>query len=247
MKILIADDEPLARARLRSLLAELDLQGAVLEEAANGMEALRTAVRMQPDVVLLDIHMPLMNGLQCARELARLPEGPAVVFTTAYDDYALEAFEVSACDYVLKPIRRERLAAALERTRRFGAQDWSRLSGELPAAAESRRHLCSFEHGNVRFVEVADVRYFLAEQKLTVVRTGSEKIFIDEALKALESEFGERFLRVHRNALVALPYIERLDRLGSGGVALKLRGIPERIEVSRRHLPRLREQVKSLQ
>lgn len=242
MKILVADDEPLARARLRGLLAELDLPALAVEEASNGLDALRMAVTWRPDVALLDIRMPLMNGLQCARELARLPEGPAVVFTTAYDDYALEAFEVSACDYLLKPIRRERLAAALQRAGRFGAGDWARLAASLPASG-ARRHFCAVENGNVRFVPVEEVRYFMAEQKLTVVRTDTERIHVDEALKTLELEFAGTFLRAHRNALVAVAHVERLDRLGAGGAAVKLRGVPERIEVSRRHLPRLKERL----
>ncbi len=244
MKIVIADDEPLARGRLRGLLAELVPPPEVVGEAGNGLEALRLVLRHQPDVVLLDIRMPLMDGLECARELARLPAGPAIVFTTAYEDYALEAFEVSACGYLLKPIRRERLAAALARANRFGLQDWSRLHGGLPAAQSHRRHLCSTEHGTLRLIEVDEVRYFYAEQKATVVRTASERIVIDESLKSLEAEFPERFVRVHRNALVALPHVERVDRLSTGGVALKLRGVPERIEVSRRHLPGLREHLK---
>ena len=244
MKILIADDEPLARARLRALLAELAPQPDVVGEAGNGLEALQMALGRRPDVVLLDIRMPLMDGLECARELARLPDGPAVVFATAYDDYALEAFDVAACDYLLKPIRRERLAAALEKARRFGAPEWLRLHDELPVAQQSRRHLCVTEQGTLRLIQVDEVRYFYAEQKFTVVRTASERVVIDESLKSLEAEFPERFIRVHRNALVALPHIERVDRLGTGGVALKMRGIPERIEVSRRHLPTLREQLK---
>jgi two-component system response regulator AlgR len=243
VKILIADDEPLARARLRRLLEELARADWVIEEATDGQEALKTAICLQPDVMLLDIHMPLMSGLQCARELSRLPQAPAMVFVTAYDDYALEAFEVCACDYLLKPVRLERLAGALERARRFSAKAWKKLSAELPEAPVSRQHLCSIEHGNVCFLAIEDILYFLADRKSTLARTATGRAHVDESLKSLEAEFGGRFLRVHRNALVAPVYIDRLDRLASGGVALKLKGIPERIEVSRRLLPRLRQDL----
>ncbi|WP_434111732.1 LytR/AlgR family response regulator transcription factor [Methylocaldum sp. GT1TLB] len=246
MKILIADDEAPARSRLRDLLGEIDSSLIVVGEAADGEQALRLAAQIQPDAVLLDIRMPWIDGIGTARELARLPQPPAVVFTTAYDEHALEAFEVSAVDYLLKPVRKDRLAAALRKAERFTETAWNKLETALPAGQSTRSHLCIYSHGDIRLIPVDTVLYFRAEQKYTTVRTPDGETLIDDSLKSLEEEFGKSFIRIHRNALVAIDHIVALEKSSPGGTALRLRGIPEALEISRRHLPSVRSQLKQL-
>ncbi|HYE35276.1 LytTR family DNA-binding domain-containing protein [Methylocaldum sp.] len=246
MKILIVDDEAPARNRLRDLLGEIDSTLTVVGEAADGEQALRLAAQTQPDAVLLDIRMPRIDGIAAARELARLEQPPAVVFTTAYNEYALEAFEVSAVDYLLKPVRKDRLAGALQKAERFTEATWKKLEAALPAGQSTRSHLCIHSHGELRLIPIDTVLYFRAEQKYTTVRTPAGEMLIDDPLKSLEEEFGESFIRVHRNALVAIEHVVALKKLSLGGMALRLRGIPETLEISRRHLSAVRAQFKQL-
>jgi two-component system, LytTR family, response regulator AlgR len=234
-RILIADDEAPARARLRDLLddcrAEFPL--AIVDEARNGREALEIASRDAVDIVLLDIRMPEMGGMEAARHLARLPHPPAVVFTTAYDAYALKAFEVNAIDYLLKPIRGERLLAALRKAR--GASPT--LQALDAAAGQPRRHISIHERGRVHLVPVADILYMRAEQKYVTVRTAAQEFLLEESLTHLEGEFGETFVRVHRNCLVARAAIEGFEKSGEeseSGWAVVIRGTGERLAVSRR-------------
>lgn len=246
MKILLADDEALSRERLRDLLRNVAPAAQVVGEAANGLEALNLAVKLKPDVALLDINMPGLDGIRCARELARLPEGPAVVFVTAHDDFALQAFEVAACDYLLKPVRGERLAAALARTQRLTHGQWEQIDANLPPAETVRDYICAQRSGEIRLIPVAEVLYFQADQKYTTVRTRAGEDLIEDSLKSLEREFGERFARIHRNALVAACCIERLEKGDWGGGKLRLRGLKEPMEVSRRCLPAIRALLKRL-
>jgi two-component system response regulator AlgR len=245
MKVLIVDDEPSARARLRSLLAELSPDFPVVGEAGDGSDALRRIAETGPDVVLLDVCMPRMTGLSAAREIARLEQPPAVVFVTAHDEYAVDAFEVSAIDYLLKPVRKERLAAALQRVRRFTAPAWQKLDAALPPERRpARSHLCICRHGELRLLPVSAVVYFRADSKYVTVRTEDDEGLIEESLVTLEQEFGEAFLRIHRNALVAAARIVGVARLGAGGAAVRLAGIAETLEISRRHLPAVRAWLK---
>jgi two-component system response regulator AlgR len=244
MNILIADDEAPARRRLRDLLDGIAPTAASADEAADGGEALRLAAERLPDVVFLDIRMPRLDGIEVARHLARLPKPPAVVFTTAYDDYALEAFEVSAVDYLLKPIRRERLATALHRAQRLSETAWRRLEAALPAGRPARSQLCAYRHGELRLIPAASVLFFRAEQKYTVVRTVDEEVLIDDSLKSLEDEFGDAFIRIHRNALVAAAAVIALERKADGNVAVRLRGIDEALSVSRRHLTAVKSRLR---
>jgi two-component system response regulator AlgR len=245
MKILLVDDEPAARVRLRSLLAEIDPDLTIVGEAGNGADALRQLAETEPDVVLLDVGMPRLNGLDAAREIARLERPPAVVFVTAHDDHAVEAFEVSAVDYLLKPVRKERLAAALRKARRFSGPAWRKLDAALPLEHRATRsHLCTDRHGELRLLPLAAVVYFRAETKYVTVRTEDDEALIEESLVALEQEFGAAFLRIHRNALVASDRIVGLTRLPLGGAAVRLQGVPETLEVSRRHLPAVRAWLK---
>lgn len=244
MKILIADDEPLARERLRSMLGELGGH-EVIAEAGNGRETVELAAQVHPDVVLLDIAMPVLDGLEAARHLGALGLPPAVVFCTAFDEHALSAFDAAAVDYLVKPVRSERLAAALERARRYGA---GQRHEQLAAAAHSvrRTHLCARLRGSLRLIPLDDVRFLQAEEKYVVVHHARGEDLIEESLKALESEFGDRFLRIHRNCLVARKEIVELRRSHDGQVHTALRSGGPSLEVSRRCVPGLREKLKHL-
>ncbi|MBS7458828.1 LytR/AlgR family response regulator transcription factor [Coralloluteibacterium stylophorae] len=251
MKILIADDEPLARGRLRSLLSELGAD-EVVGEAENGREALELAERLRPDLVLLDIAMPGLDGIATARQLAGMPGMPAVVFCTAYDQHALSAYDAAAIDYLLKPVRAERLGEALARvrTRRLdghrhdGAGDAMPLDG-VAQAPSRRQHLCARLRGTLRMIAIEDVRYLQAEEKYVVVHHGRGEDLVEEPLKALEQEFRDRFVRIHRNCLVARSQIVELRRGADARVKAVLRdGTP--LEVSRRCLPGLREELRNL-
>jgi len=242
VKILIADDEPLARERLRTLLAE-HADADVVGEATHGVEAIAEVQRLQPDVLLLDIAMPVMDGLEAARHINTLDSPPAIVFCTAFDAHALEAFEAAAVDYLLKPVRAERLAAALERARRMHATQ--PRNPELPPG-KARTHLSARLRGSLRLIRIEDIRYLQADEKYVTVHHGNGEDLIEESLKSLEAEFGERFLRIHRNCLVAAGALTELRRTPDGQAHVLLRGVATPLEVSRRCLPLLREQLKTL-
>ena len=241
-RILIVDDEPPARERLRSLVEGGHL-GSVVGEAATGEEALRLAGTLAPDVVLLDVRMPGMNGLEAARHMALLEAPPAIIFTTAFDAYAVEAFEAEAVGYLLKPVRAERLAAALERAARLASPALDRLAGREGQAA-ARTHIGVRRRDGVHLVPLAEVLYFAADQKYTTVRHSGGSELIEDSLRALEEEFGARFIRVHRNALVQRHCIAGLERDAAGQYQVVLRGVPERLAVSRRLAGELREQLR---
>lgn len=242
--VLIVDDEPLARLRLRSLVQELaDPACAVLGEAGNADEALMQLRGVQADVVLLDIRMPGRDGLRLAAALKSLPHAPAVVFVTAHTEHALMAFELEALDYLTKPVRRDRLAAALQRVQQRVAL---RERPTLPAAAEEPV-LVLAERGRVLRLPLAEVLYFKADQKYVTVRTATHVHIIDDALSDLEQRLGAGFLRVHRNALVALRAIRALElRPGNGGEdgtegwAVRLAPLDEWLAVSRRQVAAVR-------
>ena len=238
MKVLIADDEPLARERLRMLLsAHGDV--VVVAESGDGQATLDACARAQPDVVLLDIAMPGIDGLDVARHLAGLEPRPAVVFCTAYDSHALSAFEAAAIDYLMKPVRGERLATALERARTFLA---GRVGAAAPAAA-GRRVLCARLRGNLRLIPLEDVFYLQAEEKYVVVHHVHGEDLIEESLRSLEEEFGARFVRIHRNCLVSRERLQELRRTASGQVQAVLRGVAQPLEVSRRCVAALKAEL----
>lgn len=243
LKVVIADDEPLARERLRSLLngyAGVEL----VAEAENGMQALHACAEHQPDLVLLDIAMPGVDGLEAARHLAAFDPRPAVVFCTAYDEHALSAFEAAAIDYLMKPVRPERLAAALERARTFMAG--REAHAPMPANGSRRTHLCARLRGSLRLIPIDDIHYLQAEEKYVVVHHARGEDLIEESLRSLEEEFGERFVRIHRNCLVARHELVELKRSGDGHMQAVLRHGKQPLEVSRRCLANLRETVKQL-
>ena len=231
MKIAIVDDEPLARARLRAQVEESGA-GEVVGEAGNGVEALRIVEALKPDVVLLDIRMPGMDGLEAAHHLAGAESPPAVVFTTAYDEHALAAFDANAVDYLLKPIRSERLRQALDKA---GALSRARVRAVAEdTGADARTHVSAVVHGNLTLVAIEDVLCFQADQGYVDVVTASGSLLIEESLRSLENEFADRFLRVHRNALVAVAHVAGLKRDASGNNVVTIRGSDLELPVSRR-------------
>lgn len=245
MKLLLVDDEPLARQRLAALLRELGGH-EVAGEAGDGREAVERAQALGVDAVLMDIAMPVMDGLEAARHLAGLDAPPAVVFCTAFDQHALDAFEAAAVDYLVKPVRIERLAQALERAQRRQA---GRLAPPAPPAAPAgsrRSHLSARLRGSLRLVPLDDVFYLQAEEKYVVVHHARGEDLIEESLKSLEAEFGDRFIRIHRNCLVAADEFAELRRNGDGAVHAILRHGGVALEVSRRCLPGLRDKLKHL-
>ena len=242
MKVVIADDEPFARERLRALLAE-HAGVTVVAEASNGVEALHACAEHQPDVILLDIAMPGADGLETARHLAGFDPRPAVVFCTAYDAHALSAFEAAALDYLMKPVRPERLASALERVRTFVA---GRATPQAPVPERARTLLCARLRGTLRLISVEDIRYLQAEEKYVVVHHSRGQDLIEESLKALEEEFAERFIRIHRNCLVARQQLVELRRSPDGKVHAVLRDEPQLLEVSRRCVSPLKQALRHL-
>jgi len=235
-RILIADDEAPARARLRDLLDECRERFplAIVDEARNGREALEVLNREKVDVVLLDIRMPEIDGLEAARHIAGMASPPAIIFTTAFDTYAIKAFEVNAIDYLLKPIRVERLLAALAKARAAAPVSREALDA---ASNQPRRHLSVHERGKIHLVPVADILYLRAELKYVTVRTVEREFLVEESLTRLEEEFGEAFVRVHRNCLVARTAVagfERNAEESESGWAVVIKGTGEKLPLSRR-------------
>lgn len=241
MKVLIVDDEAPARERLQHLCGQLeDIE--VVDCTSDGKSALASCRKFNPDTVLMDIRMPGMDGLEAARHLAALDHPPAVIFTTAYGDHALEAFDSEAVDYLLKPIRRERLSQALARAGRLTRAQLSALS---EANERARSHLSINYQGNVHLIPIEKVIYFQADQKYVTVYHGDGEALLDESLKNLEQEFGEQFIRIHRNALVAVDALTGMERDNQGGYHVCLAGSSEKPEVSRRHVSELRRLLKN--
>ena len=232
LRVLIVDDEPPARERLRSMLAEnggFDVVG----EAGHGEQALQMVDRHNPDIVLLDVRMPGVDGLEVARHLAAHPEPPAVIFTTAFDEYALQAFDSEAVAYLLKPIRAEKLRAALTKAARLTRPQLQQVA--LAAREPSRRsHVGVRGRDGLKLIPVEEVFCFHADQKYTTVKHQKGEDLIEDSLKTLEEEFSTSFVRIHRNALVNTRYLERIARDASGQHFVHLRGLGEALEVSRR-------------
>jgi two-component system response regulator AlgR len=242
LNILIADDEAPARARLQGLLEDCaaDLPNRVVGEAATGLEVVDLLSRMAADVVLLDIQMPGMNGLETARHLHRLTPPPAVIFVTAYDEYALQAFEVRAMDYLLKPVRQARLLEALRRVAPLTAT----AAAGLAEIAPHRTHFSVNERGRLWLVPVADVLYLRAELKYVTARTREREYVLDDALVKLAEELEGDFLRIHRNCLVAKRHLTGFSLVREQDetrwVAL-LKDWPEHLPVSRRQAHVIRD------
>ena len=244
MDVLIADDEPLARERLAALLGEMGGH-RVVAQVGDGRSALEACMAQTPDVVLLDIEMPEMDGLEAARHLASFESPPAVVFCTAYDEHALAAFDAAAVDYVLKPVRAERLAAALKRAAERRAGQRQGQAAPL-LQGKTRTHLAARLRGSLRLIPIGEIRYLQAEEKYVVVHHARGEDLVEDSLKSLEAEFASRFLRIHRNCIVAREQIAELKRTPDGLVHAVLRDGGALLEVSRRCLPGLRDELKHL-
>ncbi len=239
--LLIVDDEAPARDRLERLVAELP-DWSCVGSCASGTEAIEQIERQRPAVVLLDIRMPGMGGIEVARHLARLPSPPAVIFTTAYDQYALEAFDSRAVGYVLKPVRRERLESALEHAARLTDAMLSELNRES-AGFDKRRHIAARIRDELKLIPLDEILYFQAGQKYVSVHHAGGEHLIEDSLKQLEQEFPERFVRIHRSVLVAVTAIEALEKDAAGSWQVRLRGAGPALPVSRRQLTELKSRV----
>lgn len=237
MRILIVDDEPLARRRLCGQLGDLAL-GEVVGEADNGLSALDAVEALHPDVVLLDVRMPGMDGLEAARHMRRLPKPPVVIFTTAYDEHALAAFETQALDYLLKPIRTERLGDALRRATML--QIGREVLTDTPPLLGRRQHVSAFVAGQLRLMPIAEVRYFEADQGYVSAVSATSRLLIEDPLHALETEFDDLFVRIHRRNLVAIAHVRSLEKDAEGNPWIVLDAPPERLLVSRRLLTQVR-------
>ncbi len=245
LAVLIVDDEAPARERLRDLLGDIAERQPthIAGMAANGVEALALLEREAVDLILTDIRMPVMDGVELARHVGRLPRPPAVIFTTAYDEYAVRAFELAAVDYLLKPVRAARLAEAVAKARRVRPPADEVLRQMAPA---TRHHFSISERGRILLVPVADVLYLKAEQKYVVARCLAREYLLDESLVQLEEEFPERFLRIHRNCLIARHAVKGVARATTGvdGEAhwvILLDGLAEQLPVSRRQWPAVKD------
>ncbi len=238
MNILIVDDEAPARERLAQLVGDIGGH-QVVAGARNGQEAIRLAEQHQPDVVLMDVRMPGMDGLSAAGHLATAPAPPAVIFVTAYGEHALEAFQAQGVDYLVKPVRRERLEAALDKACRLNRAQLGAL--EEQADGDGRRqHILCRRRGALELIPLEDIHCFQAEHKYVTVFHDSGEDLIEESLRQLEDEFGDRFVRVHRNALVARDRLAGMEKDLDGRHYLQVRGNPRRLEVSRRHVADIR-------
>lgn len=244
LRVMVVDDESPARRRLRELLDDCasSLPLAVVGEAANGREALDLMQSAPPDLVLTDIHMPDMDGIELARHLLKLPRPPVVMFTTAFQEHALEAFDVHAVDYLVKPVRVQRLLSALQKVPKLRPLDAERIS-QLPGNA--RRFLSVTERSRVVLVPVDEVVYLKAELKYITIRTHDREFLLEESLTRLEAEFGHKFVRVHRNCLVARDAIRGFERRvnddGDAHWEVLLNGLAETLPVSRRQQGIVRE------
>jgi len=241
-RVLIADDEAPARSRMRRLLDELP-GCEVVGEAANGGEALQMSLADSPDVILLDIRMPDMDGIEAARHLAALDDGPAIIFTTAYDNYAIEAFDAHAIGYLLKPVRREKLERALGFAARLARPQVDALVSDAGRPA-ARNNICARRGAELRLIPLDDIWFFQADQKYITVRHAHGEDLIDEPLKELATEFADRFIRIHRSALIALNRVERMEKTADGQYEVWLRDCAEPLPVSRRHVTAVKACVK---
>ena len=245
IRVLVVDDESLARSRIKMLLGDCSQPGAqVLGEAANAVQAIDFLQHHEVDVVLVDIHMPGADGLMLAQALRQLPHPPAVVFVTAYAEHAVQAFELEALDYLTKPVRLERLQAALQKVARTTQQAQNTVNEVVEDV------LLIQERGRAERVPLAQVLYLKAELKYITVRTTSRSYLLEGSLSELESRYGSRFIRIHRNALVARRAVRALEKHHDPeegeGWAVRLDGVEDALFVSRRQLSAVRSLVSAV-
>ena len=242
-QLLIVDDETPARERLERLIDDMP-EWRSIGSCSGGAEAIKRVEAEHPNVVLLDIRMPGMSGIEVARHLSRLQTPPAVIFTTAYDQYALDAFDSRAVGYLLKPVRRERLESALTHAARLSDAMLVDLNSNM-RNFERRKHIAARVRDELRLIPVEQVRYFHADQKyVSVYHKGGENL-IEDSLRQLEQEFSDLFARIHRSVLVAVAEIEALEKDAAGGYHVRLRGDGPTLAVSRRQVAELKSRLGS--
>ncbi len=245
IKVMVVDDEPLARERLARMISAIG--GCILVgQAGSGEHAIKTAEETGPDLVFMDVRMPGMDGLAAAQYLAQLEPPPAVIFCTAYDDYAVEAFSSQAIGYLLKPVKRSELEKSLQRAKRLNKAQLEELN-HLPGFSHGgRSHIASKTRRGVDLIDLNDVRMFQADHKYVTAYHLEGEALLDETLKDLENEFTTRFVRIHRNALVSVSHIEGMERNLEGQYFVRLRGLDIRPQVSRRHVAPLRKLLENI-
>lgn len=243
-KVMVVDDEPLARERLKSMIDGMAGYQWV-GEAGDGVAAIGLAQEYQPDLILLDIAMPGMNGLETARHFSGFDHAPAVIFCTAYGDYALEAFDAAAVGYLLKPIRQEKLQEAMSKAAQPNRVQIKKLQALSVDTGPQKTHISTRSHRGVELLEIAQISHFASEDKYVFAHHAQGHTILEQSLKALEEELAGAFIRVHRNALVSIQHIEALER-GSGEARLRLKGTDEKPQVSRRHLKELKDLMSRL-
>ncbi len=245
MKILVVDDEQPARERLQQLIDDAPDHDCV-GVAANGHDAIRMSAQLQPDIVLLDIRMPGIDGIETAHHLNSQDNPPAVVFATAYDEYAIDAFDARAIGYVLKPVRRSKLMAALQQAARLVPSSLHGVANN--GETSNRRHVCSRIHGELKLIAVEDIICFRADHKYVTVDHNGGQDLIDDSLKSLAEEFAASFVRIHRSALVAVRSISRIEKMEDGKSRIVLRDGSQlddkELIISRRHLAEVRRRLK---
>ena len=245
MRIVVCDDEPLARERLVRIVKESGHD--VVAQAKTGIEAIVAVKAQQPDIILLDIRMPEMDGVACAQELAKLQHPPAIIFVTAYDHYAIAALKANAIGYLLKPANKDELLEALQKATNLNAAQLNEIRKlENPTSRPVREHIAARTHRGVELIKIQDIYYFTADQKYVKVRHKDGIVLIDDTLKELEQEFEDKLFRVHRNAIINIKYLDFLETLDAGQYQLHFKGIDETLAVSRRHLPALREKIQNI-
>lgn len=244
MELLIVDDEPLARQRLLRMVEKID-GFQVVAEADNAEAALASISQYDPDIVLLDIRMPGRDGLSLAKDISELEDPPVVIFCTAYDQYALDAFGTNAVGYLLKPVKAEQLLQVLEKAQKLNKIQRLAVQ-QAPRSEQQRTQITAKTRRGVELIPLEDIYFFLADQKyVTVYHRGGEHL-LDETLKELEEEFAEHFVRVHRNSLVAIKHIAALERTPQGQYQIRLTGSEERPIISRRHVSGVKELLKMI-
>ncbi len=244
-KILIADDEPLARERLRRLAEGLP-EYEVCGEASDGNSALAQVAELQPDILLLDIRMPGLDGMEVAARLSKLSSPPAIIFCTAYDSYAIQAFDVQAIAYLLKPVRKQALAEALARAGRINrvqlqAFSSSNASNSTGRDATENEQLAVRTHRGTELIDIAGIRYCQADQKYVTIHHSRGEAVSDYTLKELENSYPRQLLRIHRNTLVGVRFIQALKRTPEGHNLVLLRDDLGELQVSRRHASNVRQ------
>jgi len=241
MEILIVDDEPLARQRLVRMIEKLE-EHNIIAEAENADAALIAINEHDPDIILLDVRMPGKDGLTLAHEISKLDCPPAIIFCTAFDQYALDAFGTEAIGYLLKPIKAEQLQDALNKAQKLNKVQ--RASAQTTAAADnknSRTHISAKTRRGIELIPLEDVRYFVADHKYVTVFHRNGEHLLDETLKELEEEFARRFIRIHRNTLISVKHIEAIERATQGQYQVRLADTEQRPIISRRHVSNVKE------